>query len=25
LENQNIRRLIASQSDGFHWIEIGTP
>ena len=25
LNNQNIRRLIASQSDGFHWIEIGTP
>jgi phosphoribosyl 1,2-cyclic phosphodiesterase len=25
LKNQNIRRLIASQTDGFHWIEIGTP
>ncbi|NCW74584.1 MAG: hypothetical protein EBW06_08400 [Gammaproteobacteria bacterium] len=25
LENQNIRRLIASQSDGFDWIEIGIP
>jgi phosphoribosyl 1,2-cyclic phosphodiesterase len=25
LKNQNIRRLIASQTDGFHWIEIGAP
>jgi len=24
LENQNIQRLVATQSDGFNWIEIGT-